>query len=143
MDGILILDKPEGFTSFDCVAKLRGIYHIKKIGHGGTLDPMATGVLPVFIGNATKAISYADDTSKEYVAGIRFGIKTDTGDRTGTVTEKSEIMPAEAQLRETLVRFTGRITQIPPMYSAIKVGGKKLYDLARAGKTVEIGRAHV
>ena len=137
MDGILILDKPEGFTSFDCVAKLRGIYRMKKVGHGGTLDPMATGVLPVFFGNATKTIQYAPDSTKEYVAGVSFGVKTDTGDRTGSVTETSDVFPEREALLEVLDRFKGKSSQIPPMYSAIKVNGKKLYDLARAGKTVD------
>ena len=137
MDGILILDKPEGFTSFDCVAKLRGIYRMKKVGHGGTLDPMATGVLPVFFGNATKTIQYAPDSTKEYIAGVSFGIKTDTGDRTGTTTETSDVFPSEEELKKVLEGFVGRSSQIPPMYSALKVNGKKLYDLAREGKTVE------
>ncbi|MGI5888258.1 MAG: tRNA pseudouridine(55) synthase TruB [Oscillospiraceae bacterium] len=135
--GIIILDKPSGYTSFDCVARMRGILGIKRIGHGGTLDPMATGVLPVFCGRAAKAIRFAPDTTKEYEALVSVGIKTDTGDITGTEVGTSEAMPEEDELRSAAQSFIGRTSQIPPMYSAVKIGGKHLYDIARTGRTVE------
>ena len=119
-NGILCVDKPAGFTSFDVVAKLRGILHTRKIGHSGTLDPMATGVLPVFVGNATRAIDLMENHDKAYLAQIRLGLVTDTLDITGQVLERR-----------------GEILQVPPMYSALKVGGKKLYELARNGVEVE------
>lgn len=135
--GIIIIDKPAGWTSQDVAAKLRGVFHERRVGHGGTLDPMATGVLPVFIGRATRAVEFFESADKEYVAGLRLGVETDTQDVTGTVLKEQEVAVTPAQLRETLARFVGPCQQVPPMYSAIKVGGKKLYELARQGKTVE------
>lgn len=137
MNGIILVNKPENFTSFDVCAKMRGILHIKRIGHAGTLDPMATGVLPVFVGKATKACDIMPDSSKAYRANVKFGVETDTLDRTGTVTETFEKKLTESDIIFVLPKFKGEITQIPPMYSAVKVNGKKLYELARQGKTVE------
>ena len=137
MNGIIIIDKPKDFTSFDVIAKMRGILKERRLGHGGTLDPMATGVLPVFIGGATKAVDILPNERKRYTATVRFGIKTDTGDITGNVTEVSDKMPTLEQIEEAAQGFVGKIEQIPPMYSAIKIDGKKLCDLARSGKTVE------
>ncbi|MBQ1242281.1 MAG: tRNA pseudouridine(55) synthase TruB, partial [Oscillospiraceae bacterium] len=136
-DGIIIIDKPQGWTSMDICAKLRGVFREKRIGHAGTLDPMATGVLPVFVGKATKAVSFAEDGKKEYHALLRLGLVTDTQDTTGTVLSECEANIGEAELRAVLPRFTGEISQVPPMYSAIKIGGQKLYDLARKGQEVE------
>lgn len=136
-NGILIIDKPAGWTSMDVCAKLRGIYHEKRVGHGGTLDPMATGVLPVFIGRATRAVEFAADSDKEYIAGLKLGVVTNTQDTTGEVLEERPVTATRAELEAVLERFTGDIEQIPPMYSAVKVGGKKLYELARKGKEVE------
>ena len=136
MNGILVVDKPQGFTSFDVVAKLRGICGTKKIGHGGTLDPMATGVLPVFVGPAAKAVDLAPNQDKTYEATVLFGTRTDTGDVTGEVLEQSDAVVTEAQLRAVLPRFTGGQLQTPPMYSAVKVDGKPLYKYAREGKEV-------
>lgn len=137
MNGIILVNKPENFTSFDVCAKMRGILHIKRIGHAGTLDPMATGVLPVFVGKATKACDIMPDSSKAYRANVKFGAETDTLDRTGTVTETFEKRLTKSDIISVLPKFKGEITQIPPMYSAVKVNGKKLYELARQGKTVE------
>ncbi len=137
MNGIIIVDKPAGFTSHDVVAKLRGILGMRRIGHGGTLDPMATGVLPVFVGSATKAVDLLPDRTKRYTATVRLGEKTDTGDSTGAVTAKSDARCTEADLTALLPSFLGARTQIPPMYSAVKVGGRRLYESARAGETVE------
>ena len=137
-DGILIIDKPSDWTSMDVCAKLRGIFHEKRIGHGGTLDPMATGVLPVFIGRATRAVEFAEKGDKEYVASLRLGRVTDTQDSTGTVLEEHSVPAASAAAVASLLpRFTGEIEQIPPMYSAIKINGQKLYQLARRGREVE------
>lgn len=136
-DGILIVDKPADWTSMDVCAKLRGIFHEKRIGHGGTLDPMATGVLPVFIGYATKAVEFAEKSDKEYVAGIRLGVITDTQDSSGTVLEEHSVTVSREDLQSVLPHFTGEILQTPPMYSAIKIQGKKLYELARKGREVE------
>lgn len=139
MQGILIVDKPAGFTSFDVVAKLRGICQTRRIGHGGTLDPMATGVLPVFVGNAARAVDMQEKTDKEYVARMKFGARTDTGDATGMIVE-TRAVPAslgEAALEAALPRFLGNQMQTPPMYSAVKVNGVPLYKAARAGRTVE------
>ena len=137
-NGIIIIDKPAGWTSMDVCAKLRGIFHERRVGHAGTRDPMATGILPVFIGRATRAVEYASQGDKEYVAALRLGVVTNTQDTTGTVLETH---PAGDIPRETLERalegFRGEIRQIPPMYSAVKVGGKKLYELARKGREVE------
>lgn len=137
VNGILIVDKPQGFTSHDVVAKLRGMLRQKKIGHAGTLDPMATGVLVVLLGNATRASDHASGQSKEYVARLRLGLTTDTQDITGTVLEERPVEAGEEELRQILPVFTGDIQQLPPMYSAISVNGKRLYDLARKGVEVE------
>ncbi len=135
--GVIPVNKPSGWTSFDVVAKLRGILKIRRIGHSGTLDPMATGVLPVFLGKATKACDMVKADGKEYLAGFRLGITTDTQDITGEVLSRSGRNVALSELEKTAERFVGEIMQIPPMYSAVKVGGKKLYELAREGKTIE------
>ena len=136
-NGIIIIDKPAGWTSMDVCAKLRGALREKRVGHAGTLDPMATGVLPVFVGQATKAVPFAEDGRKEYVARLRLGVVTDTQDTEGTVLQAERADVSEDELRAVLPRFTGEIEQIPPMYSAIKIGGRKLCDLARRGVSVE------
>ena len=136
-NGIIIIDKPAGWTSMDVCAKLRGILKTKKIGHAGTLDPMATGVLPVFVGRATRAVSFAEGGEKEYVAGLRLGRTTNTQDTEGETLTQSPVAVGRDELEAVLPRFTGEISQIPPMFSAIKINGQKLYDLARQGKEVE------
>ena len=136
-NGIIIIDKPAGWTSMDVCAKLRGILKTKKIGHAGTLDPMATGVLPVFVGQATRAVSFAEGGEKEYVAGLRLGRTTNTQDTEGETLAQSPVAVGREELEAVLPRFTGEISQIPPMFSAIKINGQKLYDLARQGKEVE------
>ena len=136
-NGILIIDKPQGWTSMDVCAKLRGIFHEKRVGHAGTLDPMATGILPVFLGRATRGVEFASEGAKEYRAVLRLGQVTDTQDVTGTVLEERSVSVTREQLEGVLPRFRGDIEQIPPMYSAIKIDGKKLYDLARKGREVE------
>jgi len=136
-NGIIIIDKPAGWTSMDVCAKLRGMYHEKRVGHAGTLDPMATGVLPVFIGRATRAVEFASEGEKEYVAGLKLGIVTNTQDTSGEVLETRPVTVTPEALEQALARFRGDIEQIPPMYSAIKINGKKLYELARKGKEVE------
>lgn len=137
MNGIILVDKPQNWTSHDVVAKLRGVLHERRIGHSGTLDPLATGLLVVFVGRATRAVEFAEADSKEYLAGLSLGVSTDTQDITGNIVAESAALPDEAALREALGRFIGDIEQIPPMYSAIKIGGKKLYELARRGESVE------
>lgn len=137
MDGIVIVDKPQGWTSQDVTARLRRVFSTRRIGHGGTLDPMATGVLPVFVGRATRAVEFFEHAEKTYETVLRFGITTDTEDMTGTVLTEENVSFTEEQLQETLVAFRGEILQVPPMYSALKVNGQKLCDLARKGKTVE------
>lgn len=137
MNGIILIDKPQDWTSHDVVGKLRGILHERRIGHSGTLDPLATGLLVVFVGRATRAVEFAEADSKEYIAGLRLGVSTDTQDITGTVLQKIDDSISEETLKSALMQFAGEIEQIPPMYSAIKVGGKKLYELARKGQTVE------
>ncbi|MCI5976818.1 MAG: tRNA pseudouridine(55) synthase TruB [Clostridiales bacterium] len=137
MTGIVIVDKPAGWTSQDVTARLRRVFGTRRIGHGGTLDPMATGVLPVFVGRATRGVEFFEHADKTYEAVLRLGTVTDTQDSTGTVLEKRPAAVTEAEFRDILPKFTGKITQVPPMYSAIKVDGKKLYELARAGKEVE------
>lgn len=137
MNGIIVIDKPKDFTSFDVIAKLRGILKQRKLGHGGTLDPMATGVLPVFAGSATKAVDLIPCVQKRYTASVKLGIKTDTGDVTGQVIEHSENVCDREQLLAAMELFTGGIKQVPPMYSAIQIGGQRLYKLARQGKTVD------
>ena len=136
-NGILVIDKPAGWTSMDVCAKLRGVFHDKRVGHGGTLDPMATGILPVFIGRATRAVEFAEKSDKEYIAGLKLGVITNTQDITGEVLETRPACVSREQLEEALEQFRGDILQIPPMYSAIKINGKKLYELARKGREVE------
>ena len=135
--GIINVYKEAGFTSHDVVAKLRGICKQKKIGHTGTLDPDAVGVLPVCLGSGTKLCDMLTDQTKEYIARFRLGITTDTQDISGKVLEEKSVLVTEEQVREMLPRFTGELMQVPPMYSALKVNGKKLYELAREGKEVE------
>lgn len=137
MNGILLVDKPQDWTSHDVVAKLRGVFGERRVGHSGTLDPLATGLLVVFFGKATKAVEFSEAAEKEYLAHLRLGIETDTQDITGTVLRTSSEIPDLAALESVLPRFCGEIQQIPPMYSAIKVNGKKLYDIARRGEEVE------
>ena len=137
MNGIVIIDKPMGWTSQDVVSKLRGVLKTRRIGHGGTLDPMATGVLPVFVGRGTRGVEFFEHAEKTYEATLRLGVTTDTEDTSGTVLEEKEVHISEAEILEVLPRFRGKIQQIPPMYSALKVNGQKLYDLARKGKEVE------
>ena len=136
-NGILIIDKPAGWTSMDVCAKLRGMFHEKRVGHAGTLDPMATGVLPVFIGRATRAVQFAAESDKEYIAGLKLGVVTNTQDTTGEILEERPVDVTSERLWAVLGQFTGDILQVPPMYSAIKINGKKLYELARKGREVE------
>ena len=136
-NGIISIDKPQGWTSQDVTSRLRRVFCTRRIGHGGTLDPMATGVLPVFVGRATRGVEFFEHAEKIYEAVLRLGMTTDTEDVTGTVQTETPVSVTEAELLAVLPRFRGEIMQIPPMYSALKVGGKKLYDLARAGKEVE------
>ena len=135
--GIIIIDKETGFTSHDVVAKLRGICGQKKIGHTGTLDPAATGVLPVCLGSATKLCDMLTDRDKEYVAELLLGVSTDTQDTTGTVLTKRPVEVSKEEVLKACESFVGSYDQIPPMYSALKVDGKRLYQLAREGKSVE------
>lgn len=137
LNGIIVINKPKDYTSFDVIAKLRGILHIKRLGHAGTLDPMATGVLPVFVGKATKACDILPNNEKSYKAGFKLGIKTDTQDITGKIVfeEKSDI--SFDRLKENVKAFLGETEQLPPMYSAVSIGGKRLYELAREGKEIE------
>lgn len=137
MNGIILVDKPCGWTSHDVVGKLRGILRERRIGHSGTLDPMATGLLVVFAGRATRAVEFAEADSKEYIAGLRLGVSTDTQDTTGNVLNTCETLPSKDELIAAANGFLGEINQIPPMYSAIKINGKKLYELARRGEIVE------
>lgn len=137
MNGIINIYKEKGFTSFDVVAKMRGILKIKKIGHTGTLDPDAMGVLPVCIGNGTKLVELLADHDKEYIAELLLGVSTDTQDMTGTVLKEAAVNVSEAEVKAVVENFVGDSMQIPPMYSALKVNGKKLYELARAGQEVE------
>ena len=136
-EGILCIDKPQDWTSFDVVAKCRGITKCRKLGHGGTLDPMATGVLPLFFGRAVKAIDLMPTQEKRYVAGVRFGLATDTQDITGRVLRESAAPVTREALEAALETQRGEIQQLPPMYSAVWVDGKRLYDLARKGREVE------
>ena len=135
--GILIIDKPADWTSMDVCGKLRRLLGERRVGHAGTLDPMATGVLTVFVGRATRAVEFAETGSKTYVATLRLGVETDTQDTTGTVLRSSNALPDREAILEVLPRVRGGIEQIPPMFSALKRNGKKLYELARQGKTVE------
>ena len=136
-NGIIIIDKPQEWTSMDVCARLRGLFREKRIGHAGTLDPMATGVLPVFVGRATRAVEFADKSDKEYVAGLKLGLVTNTQDTAGEVLEQHPVQVTPQQLEAVLDSFRGDILQVPPMYSAIKINGKKLYELARKGREVE------
>ena len=137
MNGIVIIDKPAGWTSQDVTARLRRVFGTRRIGHGGTLDPMATGVLPVFVGRATRGVEFFEHAEKTYETELRLGVATDTEDTTGTVRARREVSVTQARLDEVLERFRGEIMQIPPMYSALKVNGQKLCDLARKGRQVE------
>ena len=137
MNGIVIVDKPQGWTSQDVTARLRRVFNTRRIGHGGTLDPMATGVLPVFVGRATRGVEFFEHAEKTYETVLRLGITTDTEDITGTVLTEQDAFVTGEMLEEVLEKFRGDIMQVPPMYSALKVNGQKLYDLARRGKEVE------
>ena len=137
VNGLLLIDKPTDFTSFDVCAVVRGMLRTKKVGHSGTLDPMATGVLPILVGSATRALDLIPSHDKTYVAGFKLGIRTDTLDITGEVLSECEADVEEVALLETIEKFKGDIMQVPPMYSAVSVNGKKLYDLARKGIEVE------
>ena len=137
MNGIVIVDKPQGWTSQDVTARLRRVFQTRRIGHGGTLDPMATGVLPVFVGRATRGVEFFEHAEKTYEATLRLGLTTDTEDTSGEILEERDVAVSEEEFLAVLPRFRGRIFQVPPMYSALKVNGQKLVDLARKGKTVE------
>lgn len=137
LSGLIVIDKPKGYTSFDVVAVMRKITKQKKMGHTGTLDPLATGVLPMLLGSATKAQDLIPNSDKEYVADFVLGIKTDTQDISGTVVEKKRVSVDLKELKRVINSFQGNINQVPPMYSALKKDGKRLYDLARSGITVE------
>ena len=137
MNGIVIVDKPQEWTSQDVTARLRRVFNTRRIGHGGTLDPMATGVLPVFVGRATRGVEFFEHAEKTYEAVIRLGLTTDTEDTSGTTLEEKEVHVSETEFLEILSQFRGKIMQVPPMYSALKINGQKLVDLARKGKTVE------
>ena len=137
MNGIVIVDKPQGWTSQDVTARLRRVFNTRRIGHGGTLDPMATGVLPVFVGRATRGVEFFEHAEKAYETVLRLGLTTDTEDTSGTVLTRQEAQICREEFLEVLSRFRGEIQQIPPMYSALKVNGQKLCDLARKGKEVE------
>ena len=137
MNGIVIIDKPQGWTSQDVTARLRRVFNTRRIGHGGTLDPMATGVLPVFVGRATRGVEFFEHAEKTYEAELRLGMTTDTEDTSGTVLTQQEVCISEAEFLDILPQFRGEILQVPPMYSALKINGQKLVDLARKGKTVE------
>ena len=137
MNGIVIVDKPQGWTSQDVTARLRRVFNTRRIGHGGTLDPMATGVLPVFVGRATRGVEFFEHAEKTYEAVLQLGITTDTEDITGTVLESRPVELTEQDLLNILPQFRGEIQQVPPMYSALKINGQKLCDLARQGKEVE------
>ena len=137
MDGIVIVDKPQDWTSQDVTARLRRVFQTRRIGHGGTLDPMATGVLPVFVGRATRGVEFFEHAEKTYETVLRLGLTTDTEDITGSLLTESPVSVTQEQLAQVLAAFRGEIMQTPPMYSALKVNGQKLCDLARKGKTVE------
>ena len=137
MNGIVIIDKPQGWTSQDVTARLRRVYNTRRIGHGGTLDPMATGVLPVFVGRATRGVEFFEHAEKTYETVLQLGLTTDTEDVSGTELTRQEVNLPREQFEVVLPQFRGEIMQVPPMYSALKVGGQKLVDLARKGKEVE------
>ena len=134
--GIIPIDKPQGWTSQDVAARLRRVFDTRRIGHGGTLDPIATGVLPIVVGRATRAVEFFEGADKEYLATLRLGLLTDTEDITGRVLERRPVHVTREELTSVLSRFLGPQTQIPPMYSALKVNGRKLYELARQGQEV-------
>lgn len=136
-DGILLIDKPQGYTSFDVVARMRGMLSTRKVGHAGTLDPMATGVLPIFVGRGTKCCDILPNQDKRYRASFRLGTVTDTQDITGRVIEEKQVTASQEDVEKALESFRGKIQQIPPMYSAVQVNGRRLYDLARQGIEVE------
>ena len=139
MDGIIVVNKPSGCTSHDIVSKIRKSLKLKKVGHTGTLDPLATGVLPILLGNATKLSKYLINHDKEYVATIKLGVKTETGDIEGSIIDEQKVpLFTEEQIIEALNSFVGKQKQMPPMYSAIKVNGKKLYEYARNGEKIEV-----
>jgi tRNA pseudouridine55 synthase len=137
MNGVVIIDKPSGWTSHDVVGKLRGLLHERRIGHGGTLDPMATGVLPVFVGRGTRAVEFCENAQKQYIAGLKLGIVTDTQDTTGNIISSCDVSVTMDDVKNAAACFIGQQQQVPPMYSAVKVNGKKLYELARKGIEVE------
>ena len=137
MNGIVIVDKPQGWTSQDVTARLRRVFNTRRIGHGGTLDPMATGVLPVFVDRATRGVEFFEHAEKTYETVLRLGMTTDTEDISGTVLTEQDAFVTGEQLEAVLEQFRGEILQVPPMYSALKINGQKLVDLARKGKTVE------
>ena len=137
MNGIVIVDKPQGWTSQDVTARLRRVFNTRRIGHGGTLDPMATGVLPVFVGRATRGVEFFEHAEKTYEAVLQLGMTTDTEDVTGTVLERRQVSVTREAFLGILSQFRGEIQQVPPMYSALKINGQKLCDLARQGKEVE------
>ena len=137
MNGIVIIDKPQGWTSQDVTARLRRVFQTRRIGHGGTLDPMATGVLPVFVGRGTRGVEFFEHAEKTYETVLRLGLTTDTEDISGEVLTRCDAFVTGEQLENVLERFRGEILQVPPMYSALKINGQKLVDLARKGKTVE------
>ena len=137
MNGIVIVDKPQDWTSQDVTARLRRVFNTRRIGHGGTLDPMATGVLPVFVGRGTRGVEFFEHAEKTYEATIRLGLTTDTEDVWGNTLTEQEVHISETEFSSILPQFRGKIMQVPPMYSALKVGGQKLCDLARKGKEVE------
>lgn len=137
MNGIVIVDKPQGWTSQDVTARLRRVFNTRRIGHGGTLDPMATGVLPVFVGRATRGVEFFEHAEKTYETVLRLGLTTDTEDITGSVLTRRPVAVTSEEAEEALKQFRGDILQVPPMYSALKVNGQKLYELARKGKEVE------
>ena len=139
MNGILLIDKEPGWTSNDVVVKLKGILRERRVGHSGTLDPMATGLLTVFVGRATRAVSFAEQDSKRYLASLRLGLTTDTQDITGNILEQKNVTVSRGELEAALTAFQGELRQIPPMYSAIRVQGRRLYDIARKGG--EVARA--
>ena len=137
MNGIVIVDKPEGWTSQDVTARLRRVFNTRRIGHGGTLDPMATGVLPVFVGRATRGVEFFEHAEKTYETVLRLGLITDTEDISGTVLSEQDAFVTGEELEAVLQKFRGEIMQVPPMYSALKINGQKLVDLARKGREVE------
>ena len=137
MNGIVIIDKPQGWTSQDVTARLRRVFQTRRIGHGGTLDPMATGVLPVFVGRGTRGVEFFEHAEKTYETVLRLGLTTDTEDISGEILTQCDAFVTGAQLEAVLEQFRGEILQVPPMYSALKINGQKLVDLARKGKTVE------